>query len=271
METAGPVCKYSTGCAAVPHPDSIEKSINALLENCGIPTVGIASAASIPGVPEDFSPLSLLKGASSVICFTVPVPRGIVFSQRDSRWIYWRYCGMGYRRLDAAADRLSIFLEQEGFLACPVYSCFPWKRNSGKYWGTVPLVYWAERAGLGRLTRSGLLGSRRHGTLLLVGGVVTSVPLEPHEMSSEDLCPENCTDCQDVCPVDAIDPTGRVDHRLCLRHANSSPLLSHLAEDESIRSSVSIETLLNTTAVDDHSSYECLECLKACPLNIPNG
>jgi len=60
----------------------------------------------------------------------------------------------------------------------------------------------------------------------------------------------------------------KVDHNACSRYSNAAPLLTTLIRDPNIKGQFNYETLLNTMAVDDHSAYRCIECLKACPLNL---
>jgi hypothetical protein len=48
------------------------------------------------------------------------------------------------------------------------------------------------------------------------------------------------------------------------RHAHENPMLQHLLHD---RGEFSFETLVNTVGVDDHGTYSCFECIRACPLN----
>ncbi|MGQ9722487.1 MAG: 4Fe-4S double cluster binding domain-containing protein [Candidatus Jordarchaeum sp.] len=136
-----------------------------------------------------------------------------------------------------------------------------------EFWGLMPLVYWAEQAGLGKLTKCGLLANPTYGTRILLGGVVTTMQLEPSEKLSGKICPPDCFECIDVCPVKAIEKTGKVNHSTCMSYANFNPLLSHLRGDQSWKEKFSFETLMNTVGVDDHSCYSCFECLKACPLN----
>lgn len=227
----------------------------------------IVGSARLSQVPEHFSPQRILGGARSVICYGVPIPRGVVYASDHSLALYWRYCNTAYRALDTSSNQLCLHLEGRGHSASPIYSCFPWKVMEGKFWGLSPLVYWAEQAGLGKLTRSGLLATPDHGTRILLGGVITTAELAPTAKRKEESCPPGCSDCMDSCPVQAIKRTGRVDHNLCIRHSGANPLLAHLLSDPSTKEKFPFDTILNTVAVDDHGSYTCFECVRVCPLN----
>lgn len=233
----------------------------------GSPVVGISPASRLPSVPVDFSPQHILHPARSVICYGLPIPRGILHAENHSLALYWRYCNMVYRALDTCANRLCLFLEEQGLVASPIYGCFPWKVVGREFWGLLPLVYWAEQAGLGRLAKCGLLAHPKHGTRLLLGGLITSLELEATGELAEVPCPPACTECVDACPVEAIGSTGKVNHNACLRYSGANPLLVHLLEDRAVKEKFSFETCLNTVGVDDHGSYTCNQCLKVCPLN----
>lgn len=245
----------------------MEAEIRHFLDSEGISIAGFSEANPIPSVPEDFSPGAILKNAKSVICYGVPVPRGIIHAESNDLALYWRYCNMLYRSLDLASIRLCLALEKKGCVASPIYGCYPWRIVDHEYWGLLPLVYWAQEAGLGRLSKCGLLTRPGCGTGILLGGVVTTMALEPTGKLTEEVCPPGCLDCIHACPANAIEMTGKVDHGLCIRNSGANPLLSHLLKDREVKENFSFETLLNTVAVDDHGSYTCFECLKICPLN----
>jgi len=245
----------------------ITKEIRDFLAGQTISIMGVAQARQLPEVPEEFSPQFSNPDAQSVICYAVPIPRGVIHAEHHDLSLYWRYCTMLYKSLDMASNALSLFLEERGHVTTPLYGCYPMKIVKREYWGLVPLVYWAQAAGLGRLTKCGLLAHPEYGTRMIMGGVSTTAQLPPTETIKGDVCPENCFACIDQCPAHAIDRSGKVDHERCMRHANASPPLAFMVRDKSFREQFSIETLVNTIAVDEHATYSCIECLKVCPLN----
>ncbi len=249
----------------------IKLEIFTLLRDEGLTIHGVASAnkspsASMPATQE-LSPQSLLEDAKSVICYGVEIPRGVLYAPSKNLSLYWRYCNMQYRTLDSISNRLSSHLEQSGCLAAPIYSCFPWRVEHREFWGNLPLVYWAEQAGLGRLSKCGLLVTPQYGTRILLGGAVTTLELAPDNKLENDLCPAKCFNCVNACPPKAIKKTGKIDHNACIRYSSSNPLLHLALSSQAVRERYSFETLLNTVAIDDHGAYLCCECLKACPLN----
>ena len=238
------------------------------LEKKEISIIGFASTEDdLYQIPVEFSPQALLVEANTVICFGVPIPKGVIYTKSNDNLVYWRYCNMMYRSIDTTVNSLCLFLENAGYISTPIYSCYPWKIVNRDFWGLIPLVYWAEKAGLGRLTKSGLIGHPKYGTRILLGGVITSNYLTPSPRIQEEICPRDCIECINSCPVKAIDSSGKVDHNLCIRNANTNPLMSQLLKNPEMRKNVDFETIMNTIGVDDHSYYLCLECLKRCPLN----
>jgi epoxyqueuosine reductase QueG len=208
-----------------------------------------------------------LPRARSVLVFAVPIPRGVVHAGRDALDLYWRFCSISYRALDKVVHGVCGRLEADGALATPVYSCFPQKHEPPVYRGLVPLVYLGEAAGIGRLTRSGMLAHPDHGLRILLAGAVTSAELEPAGVRGDDPCPADCDICMKACPVTAIDTAGKVDHEKCIRRANRNPTFWHLVRDRETRDKYPVDTLLNTVGADDHATYECNACLAACPLS----
>jgi epoxyqueuosine reductase len=248
-------------------PREIESAIRELLASREVQAVGIAPVSQIPVVPDEFSAEAVLAGSKSVICFGVPIPRGILNANRNALALHWRYCNMSYRLLDTLSNQLCLFLEDGGHRSVPIYSCFPWKILGGEFWGIMPLIYWAQEAGLGKLTRSGLLAHPRYGTRILLGGVITTLRLEPSKQTDFQACPTACRQCVDACPAGAIGETGKVHHNQCIRASGANPLLSHLLRDAVTRDKFDFETIVNTVSVDDHGAYTCFKCLEVCPLN----
>jgi len=180
---------------------SIETEIDTFLNNKGITITGISGICVLPRVPDDFSPNTILREAKSIICYGVPIPKGIIYADNNDLALYWRYCNMVYRSVDMISNQLCLHLEEKGYFATPIYGCYPWKLVGHEFWGILSLVYWAEQAGLGKLTKCGLLAHPTYGSKILLGGVLTTLDLEPTQKFRDDLCPPDCFDCIEACPV----------------------------------------------------------------------
>jgi epoxyqueuosine reductase len=246
---------------------SLKSKVHEMLNHEGISLVGVADATALTSKYNEFSPRALLSGARSVIIFAIPIPRGVTSTPDNNLLQYWRFCNMTYRKLDMAANLVCNFIEDEGANAAPAYSCWPQRSVNREFFGLLPLVEWAAEAGLGQVSRCGLLVTQRYGTRLLLCGVVTDALLKADKKLAGEICPSGCNICAEICPAGAIGGNGKVDHALCTRYANPNPLFQMLIRDEYMKKHHSFDVLLNTGGVDDHATYSCAGCMQACKLN----
>lgn len=83
---------------------------------------------------------------------------------------------------------------------------------------TAPLLEreYAQRAGIGSIGKHTLVIEPGVGSYLLLGALLTSLPLDPSQPAEPDVC-GSCTRCIDACPTDAITPYS-VDARKCISY-----------------------------------------------------
>jgi epoxyqueuosine reductase len=79
----------------------------------------------------------------------------------------------------------------------------------------------AARAGLGFYGKNTLLITRRHGSWVVLGTLVTDVEIEPAEPLALDC--GSCTRCIDACPTGALDEPGVLDSTRCLSYWSQAP------------------------------------------------
>lgn len=82
------------------------------------------------------------------------------------------------------------------------------KRNEcdmEKLLSILPYKTIATKAGLGWIGRSALFVTPEYGSAVALGGILTDMPLEAGTAITDSECDE-CTNCQEACPVDAINP-----------------------------------------------------------------
>ena len=63
----------------------------------------------------------------------------------------------------------------------------------------------ATKSGLGWIGRSALFVTPEYGSAIALGAILTDMPLEFGEPITDSEC-DDCTNCQDACPVGAINP-----------------------------------------------------------------
>jgi epoxyqueuosine reductase len=111
----------------------------------------------------------------------------------------------------------------------------------------------AARAGVTVFGKNTLAITRRHGSWVVLGALITDAEMAPTHASPEqpawDACGE-CRACIDACPTDAIVGDGVLDARLCLSYLSQSRL----------------ETLPHAEAFEDRV-YGCDICQDVCPWN----
>ncbi len=247
--------------------DRFVERINQIFFQNNIPLFGIASAFSLEKEPLGYKPSDLLASAKSILCLGMPVPRGVFKCGERSEWMYWRAANIYYRTIDAVLMRVSSIIEEEGKVALPVYSCFPYDiKGKGDFWGYLSLARIAEAAGIGKVGKNGLLFNSQYGPRLLLGGIITtaSLPTMAWPEKDEKGCPEDCFTCQEQCPVKAIDKSGKVDRVACIKHSMRSPIFSHFMGMGN-RKAEEVQMINHVTAVDDHSMYRCIKCVSVCP------
>ena len=100
----------------------VKQAIVSFLRNEGITFHGVASFNQKSSEKIVVSPQSLLENASSIICYGMPIPKGVIYAKNNSLELYWRYCNTQYRILDSISNKLSSFLEERYVSAMPLYS-----------------------------------------------------------------------------------------------------------------------------------------------------
>jgi epoxyqueuosine reductase QueG len=245
----------------------IIEELKKLFTQNNIPVFGIARASDLENEPSGYKPSNMLASAKSIFCFGIPVSKGIFKCQERSEWMYWRAASIYYRNIDAVLMRAAGIIEEKGEVAVPVYGCFPYDiKGKGDFWGYMSLIRMAETVGIGKIGKNGLLFNSKYGPRLILGGIVTTakLPSKAWPEKNEKGCPENCFVCQEKCPVKAIDKSGKVDRVACIKHSMRSPLFSNLMKAGNFGSE-DVQMINHVTAVDDHSMYQCIQCVSACP------
>lgn len=108
----------------------------------------------------------------------------------------------------------------------------------------------AASAGLGWQGKHTNLVSRRFGSWLFLGEILTSLDLTPDQQASEHC--GQCTRCLDICPTSAFDEAGQIDARKCV---------SYLTIEHKGPVPYALRPLLGNRI------YGCDDCTAVCPWN----
>lgn len=74
----------------------------------------------------------------------------------------------------------------------------------------------AERAGIGYVGKNCALITRRHGSWVYLGEMLTDIPFEPDDRITDEC--GDCTLCLDACPTGALVGPGQIDAKSCLSY-----------------------------------------------------
>jgi epoxyqueuosine reductase len=107
----------------------------------------------------------------------------------------------------------------------------------------------AARAGVGFYGKNTLLITRRHGSWVVLGTLVSDIEIEPTPPLGADC--GSCTLCIEACPTGALDEPGTLDATRCLSYWTQSPEPIPEAYRESL----------------DRQVYGCDICQDVCPWN----
>ncbi|TFG45314.1 MAG: epoxyqueuosine reductase, partial [Candidatus Brocadiia bacterium] len=137
---------------------------------------------------------------------------------------------------------LVLFLENKGYQAVICDS------SDGDR-SVLPLKLAAVRAGLGWQGKHSLLISKKFGTFLALGGIITNALLEHNTRQEANHC-GNCDKCQKACPVNALDRSYKLTRGKCLSYLMQ---VEHLSEEAP-------DAMANRVA-------DCEICQDVCPWN----
>ena len=166
------------------------------LINSGASKVGFAD---VNGLASEF--VDLPNGISLVL--RLPIEAMKYLEEEDFK-SYWK-CFHG-----EIAKLTEISLKGEEYIKNLGYDAFAltMARNEcdmEKLLSILPYKTIATKSGMGWIGRSALLVTPEYGSAIALGGILTDMPLEFDTPITDSEC-DDCTNCQDACPVDAINP-----------------------------------------------------------------
>ena len=244
--------------------------IRRIAKDENVSVFGTGPASEMANEPPGYRPEDFMPGVKSLICFGIPVPRGVYHSQSYRTEITWRSQNLLYRRLDALALRISVLLEENGARAIPIFGCMPLGVNEkGTVVGYLNQIRMAEIVGIGVIGKNGLLINSQYGSKLMLGGLITmeSLSVTRFPNSDESGCPSNCQICSDACPVNAIMPEKKqVKIMRCLSYTAQTPAMAKI-KFLFLRAfnKAAAARYMSITSFDEHTFHICSKCVSLCP------
>ncbi len=113
----------------------------------------------------------------------------------------------------------------------------------------IPLKLAAIRAGLGWQGKNSLLVTKKYGTYIALGGIITDAKLKYSTETSENLC-RDCTKCLQSCPTTALDEPYKLNLKKCL---------SYMLQIENFP--------VEEKSIVENRVGDCEICQDACPWN----
>ena len=171
------------------------KQIERYRKSKGAEVVGFASLEGIKNVPKEY-PNSILIG--------IPIEKEALKTiYTDDQSIY-------VESMKSVAMKLNdIVLEGEDYIMNKMnYNALAMSRERvakdfKNLASKIPHKTTGTRSGLGWIGRCALLISPKYGAALRLSTILTDMPIKAGTPIDDSLC-DDCTDCQDACPVNAI-------------------------------------------------------------------
>ena len=226
----------------------LSEKIKSLAESLGIDAIGFTEASEFTGYVlsqhQRRDPKLTLQNARSIIVAGIYIG-GVTMPEWKNPW-YGRTSRLYLSEffLDVVKPLVPIagFLKNKGYQAiiCD---------GSIEGGSIIPLKLAAIRAGIGWQGKHSLLISKKFGTFLALGGIITDADLDHNTIEESDRC-RNCDKCQTACPMAALDQPYVLNVKKCMEYQLHVDDLSEEAQ-----------------AVMENRVGGCEICQDSCPWN----
>jgi epoxyqueuosine reductase len=226
----------------------LSEKIRSLADSAGIDTVGFAKASKFTGYALNHhqrrDPKLTLSNARSIIIVGIYVG-GVTMPDWENVW-HGRtsrlYLSGFFLDVVKPLAPIADFLRQKGYQA---KTCDGTLEDGS----ILPLKLATIRAGLGWQGKHSLLISKKFGTFLALGGIITDAELEHNTIEEPDRC-RNCDKCQRACPLVALDQPYVLNVKKCM---------SYLLQNDKIPEKLKLAM--------ENRIGDCEICQESCPWN----
>jgi epoxyqueuosine reductase len=227
---------------------SLSKEIKSLGEASGIDAIGFANASEFSNYllneHQRRNPKLTLPSAKSIIVAGIYIG-GVTMPEWNNPW-YGRtsrlYLSEFFLDVVKPLEPISDFLITKGYQTIVCDGLI-------KGGSAIPLKLAAIRAGIGWQGKHSLLISKKFGTFLALGGIITDAELDHNAIEEPDRC-RNCDKCQTACPMAALDQPYVLKVKKCMSYQLQVEGLSEEAQ-----------------AAMENRVGDCEICQDACPWN----
>ncbi|MCP4625087.1 MAG: epoxyqueuosine reductase [bacterium] len=226
----------------------LSEKLKSLAASLGIDAIGFTEACEFSDYLLDQhqrqDPKLTLPNAKSIIIVGIYIG-GVTMPGWDNPW-YGRtsrlYLSEFFLDVVKPLAPISDFLKNKGYQAiiCD---------GSVEGGSILPLKLAALRAGLGWQGKHSLLISKKFGTFLALGGIITDADLDHNTIEESDRC-RHCDKCQTACPMVALDQSYILNIKKCMSYQLQVDDLSEEAR-----------------AAMENRVGDCEICQESCPWN----
>jgi epoxyqueuosine reductase QueG len=226
----------------------LSENIKGLADSLGIDVLGFAEASEFEGYLLDRSqrrdPRLSLSGAKTIIVAGIYIG-GLVLPSWDEPYMGRTsrlFLSGFFNDIVKPLEPIAALLRKEGYTALICDD----SKNKGSI---LPLKLAAIRAGLGWQGKNTLLVTKKYGTFLALGGIVTNANLEHNTEEETNRC-KSCEKCQQACPLRALEQTYVLSKEKCL---------SYLLQNDDFPE--------KAKPVTENRVMDCEICQQVCPWN----
>ena len=196
---------------------TLEQTIEEMLLEGGAKKVGFATLETMSDGPTGADITYLLPEAQSAISFYVPFGKEMILKylgkeDPNVRGIHEEENLEIHRIIWRASQRVKHWLVEQGYKGISVIPNNHYRTDIPGWQVSLPpelsLRYLAVRSGVASFGWSGNVGTKEHGTAIILGGIITDAKLEPTSPipESESFCDE-CKICTKVCAYQMFSPS----------------------------------------------------------------
>jgi len=203
-------------------PERLTRELKQYVLSQGAGLVGVAPVERFEKAPPGHRPSDLLPEAKSVMVLAFRLVDRLVEGLPVCRPMYTENFHYVNAEMGICTTKTTRFLVQQGFVTIPIYYSSREMRipTPARFFDEFSLRHAAEKAGLGRIGNNQLLITPQFGPRVRLSAAITSAPLVPDPLISQEVCdPKRCNwRCVLHCPAGALKRNESMDKEACNKY-----------------------------------------------------